>query len=125
MEHKKRVLVVDDEPGIGYVLEIKLRLSGYDVVTTTSGAEAIKLIREQEPDVVLLDIVMPDVTGFDVMESVRKFSKVPIIVFTARHDIAETALKNGANDYIAKPFYPNQMVEKIESVLNGHKKPHI
>ncbi len=81
---KKRVLVVDDEPGIGKVLSIKLRLDGYDVITTTSGAEAIEFIRTQKPDIVLLDILMPDVTGMEVLERVRTFSQVPIVVFTAK-----------------------------------------
>ena len=117
-KEKKRVLVVDDEPGIGNVLRIKLRLAGYDVTTTTSGAEAIELIRTRKPDIVVLDILMPDVSGFDVMEKVRPFSSVPIIACTARREIAEIAVKNGANDFIAKPFDPDQMVQKIRSVLN-------
>ena len=117
-KQKKRVLVVDDEPGIGNVLRIKLRLAGYEVTTTTSGAEAINIIRTQKPDVVLLDILMPDVSGFDVLEKVRPFSSVPIIAFTARREIADIAVKNGANDFIAKPFDPDQMVQKICSVLD-------
>lgn len=116
---KKRVLVVDDEPGIGKFLRIKLRLHGFEVITTTSGAEAIEIIRTQEPDIVLLDILMPDVTGMDVLDRVRPFSQVPIVVFTARREIAEIALKNGANDSIAKPFDPDQLVAKIESVLSN------
>ena len=118
METKKRVLVVDDEPRIGNVLRIKLRLAGYDVITTTSGAEAIEIIRTQKPDLVLLDIIMPDVTGMDVLEKVRNFSQVPIVVFTAKADIVKFALKNGATDSISKPFNPDQLVAKIESVLN-------
>ncbi len=117
---KAQVLVVDDEPGIGNVLRIKLRLCGYDVITTTSGAEAIELIRVKKPDVVLLDILMPEVSGFDVLDRVRTFSAVPIIVFTARRDIVEVAMKNGATDSIAKPFDPDQMVKKIEGVLRKH-----
>ncbi|MBI4286041.1 MAG: response regulator [Chloroflexi bacterium] len=119
METKKRVLVVDDEPGIGNVLRIKLRLHGYEVITTTSGAEAIEIIRKQEPDIVLLDILMPDVTGMDVLEQVRTFSQVPIVVFTAKPDIVQFAMKLGANDSLAKPFYPDQVVAKIEAVLRG------
>jgi two-component system KDP operon response regulator KdpE len=117
MEARKRILVVDDEPRIGKVLRIKLSLSGYDVITTTSGAEAIELVITQEPDIMLLDIMMPDVTGMDVLERVRTFSRVPIIVFTGRSEIARSALKVGANDYIVKPFDPDLVVEKIKSVL--------
>ncbi len=118
MDARTRILVVDDEPGIGNVLRIKLRLSGYDVITTTSGAEAIEIIRTQKLDIVLLDILMPDVTGMDVLDRVRKFSQVPIVVFTARRDIADFAMKIGANDSIAKPFDPDYLVTKIESVLS-------
>ena len=114
----KLVLVVDDEPGIGNFLRIKLRLHGYEVITTESGAEAIDIVRSQKPDIVLLDILMPDVTGMDVLERVRTFSQVPIIVFTGRPDIAKFALRFGANDHIAKPFDPDQLVSKIDSVLN-------
>ena len=122
METKQRVLVVDDEPGIGKVLSIKLRHSGFDVTTTTSGAEAIEIIRKQEPDIVLLDILMPDVTGMDVLDRVRAFSDVPIVVFTAKPDIVQFAMKLGANDSIAKPFNPDQVVKKIEAVLASRLK---
>ena len=112
------MLVVDDEPGIGNFLRIRLRLSGYDVVTTTRGAEAIELVRTQEPDVILLDVLMPDLTGMDVLERLRAFSKAPVIMFTARPEIAQFALKLGANESIAKPFNPDCLVEKIRLVLS-------
>lgn len=121
---KTRILVVDDEPGIVNVLRIKLRLSGFDVITTTSGAEAIELARNREPDIMLVDILMPEVTGMDVIHKVREFSPVPIIVFTAKPDIAEFALNLGANDSIAKPFDPEQMVHKIETVLGKADNQH-
>ena len=123
MGKKKQVLVVDDEPGIVNVLRIKLKVSGYHVVTTMSGAEAIEIIRKHEPDIVLLDILMPGLTGFDVLDSVRKFSSVPIIVFTARHDVVERASRIGATETIAKPFNPDHVVEKIESVLARTNRP--
>jgi CheY-like chemotaxis protein len=118
---KKRVLVVDDEPIIGKVLRIKLGFSGYDVLTTTSGLEAIELVRTQVPDIMLLDILMPDITGIDVLERVRTFSQVPIIVFTGLPEMGQPALQHGANDCITKPFDPNTLVEKIESVLTASK----
>jgi len=119
---KKRALVVDDEPRIGNILRIKLRLSGYEVITTTSSAEAIELIQMQEPDIVLLDILMHDVSGLDVLSKVRTFSRVPIIVFTAKPDIVNFAMKLGADDLISKPFDPEQVVRKIEAVLNSSQK---
>jgi DNA-binding response OmpR family regulator len=123
VDTRKRVLIVDDEPGIGNFLRVKLRLAGYDIITTTSGAEAIELIRTKQPDVVVCDVLMPDVTGMDVIDKVRTFSQVPIIVFTGRPDIAEFASKLGANDYIAKPFDPDLLVEKIKSVLIASQTP--
>jgi DNA-binding response OmpR family regulator len=114
---KKLILVVDDEPIIGKVLRVKFSLSGYEVITTTSGAEAIELARTKEPDIILLDILMPGITGMDVLDRVRTFSQVPIIVFTGRSEIGQSAMKLGANDCIAKPFDPDLLIRKIESVI--------
>ncbi len=120
----KRVLIVDDEPHIGKVFGMKLQLAGYDVLFTTSGAEAIQMVRSEKPDVVLLDIVMPDVSGFDVLDQVRTFSQVPIIVFTARPEIIRQAIRFGANDAIGKPLDPEKLVEKIKALVgDGSKKP--
>ncbi len=113
----RRVLVVDDEPGIGKVLRIKLQLSGFEVLVATGGARGVELARTRHPDVMLLDMIMPDMSGFDVLEAVRTFSQVPIIVFTARPELAESALRKGADDTITKPFIPDELVEKIEQVL--------
>jgi DNA-binding response OmpR family regulator len=118
MTTKKRILVVDDEPGIGTVLRIQFSLSGYEVSTTTSGAEAIELIRVQEPDIVLLDALMPEISGADVLLKVRTFSQVPVIVFTGHADLGKYALKLGANDYITKPFDQDLLLEKVAAVLN-------
>jgi two-component system KDP operon response regulator KdpE len=116
---KKSILVVDDEPRIGKILSIKLRLYGYEVITTTSGAEAIELIRTKEPDIVLLDMLLPDVAGLEVLGRVRAFSQVPIVVFTAKPDIIQSAIKLGANDSITKPFDPDQVVKKIGTILGS------
>lgn len=119
MAVKKRVLVVDDEPGIGTVLRVQFGLSGYDVETTTSGAEAIELIKAKEPDMVLLDALMPDVSGAEVLVKVRTFSHVPVIVFTGQADLGKYALTLGANDYITKPFDNKLLLEKVGSFLKA------
>jgi CheY-like chemotaxis protein len=119
MDEKRRILVVDDEPGIVRVLRIKLKLHGYEVIGTTSGAEAVELARERQPDLILLDILMPGMTGTEVMERVRAFSNVPVIILTARPDIRQIAIKMGADDYLSKPFDPDRMLEKIKAIL-GH-----
>ena len=122
MDARKRILVIDDEPRICKLLEIKLSISGYETIITTSGAEAIELVRTKSPDAILLDVVMPDISGLDVLDQVRKFSKVPIIVFTGRPEIAKIAKRFGANDYISKPFDPDLLVEKIKVVLGTNSK---
>jgi DNA-binding response OmpR family regulator len=119
MNTQKRVLIVDDEPQIGKIFGLKLKLAGYDVVSTTSGAEAIELVRTQKFDLMLLDILMPDVTGMDVLDSVRVFSNIPIIIFTAKPDIFEIAKRFGANDYISKPLNPDHLLEKIKAVIEA------
>jgi DNA-binding response OmpR family regulator len=119
MKPSKRILVVDDEPRICQLLNIKLGLSGYEVITTLDGTEAIELARNGNPDIILLDIVMPGVTGLDVLNRVRTFSTVPIIIFTGRPEIVELAKRSRATDYIAKPFNPDMLVKKIESILGA------
>jgi len=119
VEKKKSVLVVDDEPCIVKFLHIKLRLNGYEFITTINGAEAVELVRIQRPDIMLLEILMPDVTGMDVLQQVRTFSQIPIIVFTARPEIAQLASELGADDYIAKPFDLDLLIRKIKLILDS------
>ena len=121
MGKNKCVLVVDDEPGILRVLSIQLRLHGYDAVTTLSGAEAVELVRTREPDIVLLDILLPDMNGFEVLEKVRGFSQVPVIVFSASQSAVALAPMAGATASISKPFNPDQLLGKIKSILEAHK----
>jgi DNA-binding response OmpR family regulator len=121
MEPRKRILVVDDEPRIGKVLGIKLKLSGYDVITTANGVEAIDMVRTRKPDIMLLDIFMPGVDGMEIFKKVRSFSQIPIIIFSGRPEVAQLASGLGANDYVAKPFNPDLLVEKIEAVLKASK----
>jgi DNA-binding response OmpR family regulator len=117
---KKHVLIIDDEPQIGKIFGLKLKIAGFDVTATTSGADGIEIIRNTRPDIVLLDILMPDVTGFDVLDRVRKFSNVPIVVFTARPETVRIAIGMGANDSITKPADPDRVVNKIREVLAVH-----
>ena len=105
---KQLVLIIDDEPQIGKIFGLKLKIAGFEVLATTSGAEGIELIRSEKPDIVLLDILMPEVTGSDVLERVRKFSAIPVVVFTARPETTRIALTLGANDSIAKPADPGK-----------------
>ena len=118
---KKSVLVVDDEPSILHVIKIALGIAGYDIVTTTNGEAALQLVQTQTFDIMLLDILMLPLTGFDVLKRLREFSQIPVIAMTAKNDLGARALKEGANDFVAKPFLPEQLVKKIEDNLDAHK----
>ena len=118
MNNKRRVLVVDDEPGILKVVSVSLTVAGYDVITTNSGEEALKLVKEANPDIMLLDIVMEPVSGIDVLLRLRHSPHIPVIVFTAQKVIAEAAFSAGAKGYISKPFTPDELVKKIEEILD-------
>ncbi len=117
MNSKMRVLVVDDEPGVLHLVQECL-CPEYDVITTDSGEEAITLVKTSKPDIVLLDLLMVPLTGFEVLERLRAFSQIPVIVFTARADIGNRALAEGANGFIPKPFRINELLETIRKTLD-------
>lgn len=119
MKGKKRVLVVDDEPRILRFIAAKLGVAGYEVITTTSGEEALSLAESEQPSIMLLDIMMTPLSGFDVLDRLRTFSQIPVIVFTGRSIISNQAIKMGASDYLAKPFDPDELVQKIKKALDG------
>jgi DNA-binding response OmpR family regulator len=119
-EARKRVLVVDDERAILTVLRVKLGISGYDVSTASSGEEALALINSMHPDVMLLDVIMPGMDGFEVLEKVRAVSELPVIVISARPENRQRALNLRANDFLAKPLDVDELVGRIE-VLLGKK----
>ena len=120
---KKRVLIVDDEPKVLTFVNMKLKLCGYDVITAASGREALDLVRSDNPDIMVLDIVMPEMDGFEVLKNLRSFTKMPVIVFSARSTNSDQVFKLGANDFIAKPFDPDDLVRRIKRLMpngNGH-----
>ena len=119
---KKRVLVCDDEPRLLTFVEIKLRLSGYDVIMTTSGETALDLARTASPDIMVLDVIMPEMDGFDVLRELRTFTRLPVIVFSARPGNSSQAMSLGANDYIAKPFDPDELVRKIRKLTEPERE---
>jgi two-component system KDP operon response regulator KdpE len=116
-EIKRRVLIVDDERAILTVLGIKLRVSGYDVVTASNGKEALEMVRSTCPDILLLDVIMPGMDGFEVLQRLRAFSEMPVIVISARPENVRQALNVGANDFLAKPLDVDEIVRKIEGLL--------
>ncbi len=115
---KTLALVVDDEPGILRFVKVGLTHAGFKVVATTSGVQALEFARTGEPDIIILDLYMEPLTGFDVLKEVRTFSPVPVIIITARREAAQIALALGANSYVLKPFLPEQLAREIRRVIN-------
>lgn len=117
--HKERILVVDDEASIRRILETRLSMIGYDVVTAADGEEALATFSTSAPDLVVLDVMMPKLDGYGVCQELRKESDIPIIMLTALGDVADriTGLELGADDYVVKPFSPKELEARIRSVL--------
>lgn len=117
--HKEKILVVDDEASIRRILETRLSMIGYEVVTAGDGEEALAMFRDEIPDLVVLDVMMPKLDGYGVCQELRKESDVPIIMLTALSDVADriTGLELGADDYVVKPFSPKELEARIRSVL--------
>ena len=115
----RRVLVVDDEPQIQRFLKPSLAAAGYEVVSAGTGEEALKLAATAAPDVILLDLGLPDIDGKDVIEKLRTWSKVPIIVLSARDREAEkiAAFDLGADDYVNKPFGMGELIARLKTAL--------
>jgi len=113
-----RVLVVDDERRILNFLGSKLKATGYEISTASNGAEALDQIQAQEPDLVVLDILMPQKDGFEALKEIRTFSPVPVIILSAKGANTDKVkgLTLGADDYLAKPFSPDELIARIEAV---------
>ncbi len=113
-----RVLVVDDEQRILNFLSSKLRVSGYEVITASNGVEALEQIQAQEPNLVVLDVLMPRMDGFETLKELRTFSSVPVIILSAKETNADKikGLELGADDYLAKPFSPDELIARIEAM---------
>jgi two-component system KDP operon response regulator KdpE len=117
MEKKKRVLVVDDQPMVLKFIEIDLKLRGFEVVGATSGNEALELMKTVKPDIILLDMIMPGINGFEMLKELRIFTDLPVIAFSAAPENQDEALRCGANDFMHKPFNPDDMVRRIGVLL--------
>ncbi|MCL4875940.1 MAG: response regulator transcription factor [Anaerolineae bacterium] len=113
------VLVADDEPQLVKTVRMYLEEAGYHVVTAANGREALFVVRDVHPDIVILDVMMPEVDGFTAARRIREESRVPIIMLTARDDEFDQALglELGADDYIVKPFSPRILVARVRAAL--------
>lgn len=114
-----KILIVEDEAGLRQGLEINLRHENYETVTAADGEEAIRLFHSENPDLVLLDLMLPKKSGFEVLDHIRKLSKVPVILLTARGQETDKVrgLRGGADDYVTKPFGVQELFARIDAVM--------
>ena len=119
MERQQTILIADDEAQIREILSLYFKKEGFKVIEAADGAEALVQIQAGKPDIILLDIMMPVLDGFEVCKQVRKISDVPIIMLTAKDfdDDRILGLEMGADDYIAKPFNTREVVARVKAVL--------
>ena len=115
----KTVLVVEDEPQIAQIVRDYLQHAGFGVVTTGDGAEALALVRQRAPDLIVLDLGLPRIDGLDVAKRLRHDTDIPIIMLTARVEESDrlAGLEVGADDYVTKPFSPRELVARVRAVL--------
>lgn len=119
MNESAKILVVDDDPNIVSLLKLYLTREQYTVLTASNGGEGLSLFQLESPSLVLLDVMMPGMDGWDVCRSIRKTSSLPIIMLTAKDDTIDKVLglELGADDYIVKPFEPKELIARIKAVL--------
>lgn len=115
----RRILVVDDEERMVHFIHLNLEHDGFQVIEAFKGAEAIQKLRDSMPDVVLLDVMLPDIDGFEVLKMIREISSVPVIMLTAKgeEDDRVRGLELGADDYVTKPFSPRELISRVRAVL--------
>ena len=119
---KPLVLVADDDPDILSLVSFRLERAGYDVISAEDGEEALRLARERTPDLAVLDVTMPKLTGYDVTRELRAgdtTAKMPVILLTARVQEADVSrgFEAGADDYIKKPFSPQELRARVQAIL--------
>jgi len=116
---RRRILVVDDEERMVRFIRLNLEHDGFQVSEAFNGKQAIQKMRDLTPDLILLDVMMPDLDGFEVLETIREISSVPIIMLTAKgeEDDRVRGLELGADDYVTKPFSPRELVSRVKAVL--------
>jgi DNA-binding response OmpR family regulator len=125
MARKATILVVDDEPHVVRLVIANLEPSGYKILTATDGQQALQVVQDESPDLVILDIMLPKMDGYEVCRRIREFSPVPVVMLTARS--AEVDLVHGfdvgADDYMTKPFAANELLVRVRAVLRRSKWP--
>ena len=122
---RRRILVVDDEPRMIRFIRLNLEHDGYEVYEATDGQQALDQLRDQLPNLVLLDVMMPGLDGFDTLQMIREISTVPVIMLTAKGEVEDRVrgLELGADDYITKPFSPAELTSRVGAVLRRTELP--
>ena len=120
-----RILIVDDEPNLVDAVRLYLEMEGHVVISAMTGREAIEKIRDLLPDLVILDVMMPEMDGFETLREIRKVSHIPVIMLTARgeEDDKVRGLRLGADDYVAKPFSQRELASRIQAALRRAESP--
>ena len=116
---QRTVLIVDDDPGLRELIRINLEHEGYRVMQAVNGAQCLEMVREERPDLVLLDVMMPEMDGLEACERLREFSQVPVLMLTAKVQSRDviTGLDKGADDYLLKPFNIDELAARIRALL--------
>lgn len=124
-EGKYRVLIVDDDENICRLIELYLHSDGFDTDICHDGETALSMLRQSKYNVVILDVMMPGIDGFETLSLLRKFSEIPVIMLSARGEAGDriSGLDCGADDYITKPFEPQELIARIKAVLRRSQKP--
>jgi len=124
-EDRKQILVVDDEPRMIRFVRMNLELEGYQVSTAANGTEALAKVREELPDLVILDVMMPEMDGYETLERIRQVSSVPVIMLTVKAEEEDKVrgLELGADDYVTKPFSPRELASRVKAALRRAEMP--
>ena len=114
-----KLLLVDDDPDLLYTLQKYLQQAGYSTVTANNGRSAIHMFETEKPEAALIDVMMPELDGFEVVKKIRSISAIPIILLTARSDETDkiVGLELGADDYVTKPFSPREVVARLKAIM--------
>lgn len=117
----KSILIVDDESDLLELLQSIFERAGYTkIATASSGKEALSMFRNHQPDMIILDVMMPGIDGFTVLKEIRQISTVPVLMLTARGEANDkfSGFENGADDYLVKPFLPKELLLRVQAILN-------
>jgi two-component system KDP operon response regulator KdpE len=122
---KRLILAVDDEPKMTKFIRMNLELEGYRVSEATNSMQALDKVREELPDLILLDVMMPDMDGFETLQHIREISSVPVIMLTVKGEEGDKVrgLELGADDYVTKPFSPRELSSRIKALLRRTEMP--